>query len=267
MLVYIAIILFVVFFVLCYLTWYENDPLSVGDNKDTPRIIWAYWGQGWLEAPETCKLCMRSWAKLNPTWRLRLLDATSLRGLVDVEDLAIIERIPTIQHKADFLRVSLLKKYGGVWVDATTFCRVPLDTWLPELGDIAFVFANRLPLHRIVNIAAISIWFIASNKDGYMITRLKERLVLYWSRNRTAHVYLLPHVLFGELLVKDDTFRELFEVMPKMSSFLSGNMFSLGAPSCYTLPHFRRGQTPVYKTNWRKQLSPTVMRTFEASLL
>jgi mannosyltransferase OCH1-like enzyme len=44
---------------------------------------------------------------------------------------------------AALARLCLLRTHGGVWVDATVFCRRPLDEWLPEHAASGFfAFAN-----------------------------------------------------------------------------------------------------------------------------
>ena len=53
--------------------------------------------------------------------------------------------------ESDLLRLYLLNKYGGVWVDSTNLCRRPLDDWLPSAarqGFFAFFPDLQSPEHQ-----------------------------------------------------------------------------------------------------------------------
>ena len=51
---------------------------------------------------------------------------------------------------SEIIRIELLKTYGGLWIDATTFCNKPLDRWLPEYIDHGF-FAFELQNDRLLS--------------------------------------------------------------------------------------------------------------------
>ena len=46
-------------------------------------IIWLLWFQGWEKAPPIAHECARSWVRLNPRWRVVLLDEANLSEHVD----------------------------------------------------------------------------------------------------------------------------------------------------------------------------------------
>ena len=53
--------------------------------------------------------------------------------------------------ESDLLRLYLLNKYGGVWVDSTNLCRRPLNDWLPSAasqGFFAFFPDLQSPEHK-----------------------------------------------------------------------------------------------------------------------
>ena len=108
----------------------EDSPVSHTAN-DFPRTIWLLWHQGWENAPELVKSCLRSWQYHNPGWTIRALDAENLPAYVDLSDFSSApDEDFTLQAWSDIVRIELLHKYGGVWADAACFCRRPLDEWL-----------------------------------------------------------------------------------------------------------------------------------------
>jgi hypothetical protein len=142
-----------------------------------PKVVWFVWLQGLGEAPEIVRLCLESWRRCNPGWELRALGRADLDGLIDLS--AIPEAAlgsASFQTLSDIARVRLLAAHGGVWADATTFCRRPLDGWLwSELGGGLFAFTapgrDRL----------ISTWFLAPSPGGPLIRALDAAVVRYWS--------------------------------------------------------------------------------------
>lgn len=104
---------------------------SGNGTGDFPRTLWMLWLQGWENAPELVKRCLCSWQYHNPGWTIRLLDADTLPEWVDLSDFSAAPNEDfLVQSFSNIVRCSLVKTYGGVWVDATCFCLRPLDGWL-----------------------------------------------------------------------------------------------------------------------------------------
>jgi len=89
------------------------------------------WIQGWDSAPDLVQRCLRSWQHHNPGWTIRLLDAETFSECTDLSVfLPVAEDVFLVQSFPDLVRLCLIKTHGGVWTDATCFCRRPLDDWL-----------------------------------------------------------------------------------------------------------------------------------------
>ena len=99
------------------------------------KIIWTCWFQGRDCAPEVVRKCLQSWEDRNPEWDFRCLDADTIAKYLDLDAYVDLQRQQiTAASLSDILRLLLLHEYGGVWVDATTFCNVPLDEWIALAG-------------------------------------------------------------------------------------------------------------------------------------
>ena len=88
-----------------------------------------YWHQGWNKAPDIVKRCADTWQRHNPTWDINFLDATTLGEKVKLPVALKSMNLP-LPALSDVIRMCLLKKYGGVWADATLWCVRPLDDWI-----------------------------------------------------------------------------------------------------------------------------------------
>ena len=142
------------------------------------RTIWFLWLQGLSSAPDIIKMCLHSWRRENPDWNVVVLDETNLDQYTDIPLDAGIKSRLSANWYADLIRLDLLNKHGGVWVDATCYCIQPLDLWLtPNLHAHLFMFQNR------GDDRAFCSWFIASHRDNYLLQATYKALIQYWSEN------------------------------------------------------------------------------------
>jgi hypothetical protein len=89
-----------------------------------------------------------------------------------------------IAHKADFLRTFLVYAYGGIWVDATSFCFKPLAEWLPPLLDENGVYFPKQPSHVCDRL--IKNWLVASKSKNILIKKMLIKLSNYLFASRQA---------------------------------------------------------------------------------
>jgi mannosyltransferase OCH1-like enzyme len=92
--------------------------------KKLPKIIWIYWNKPIEDAPSIVHYAVDTWVRKNPSWDVRVLSDASVADFVDIPPHRVDRKI---QWRADLIRMALLRDYGGVWVDATTFCARPLE--------------------------------------------------------------------------------------------------------------------------------------------
>src|SRR5215831_16085772 len=112
------------------------------------KTIWMYWIKSFSKAPELVQICLGSWVKKNPGWNVVPLDDVTVDTYMNMQDVREKNPRLTIQAFADLLRVRLLRDYGGVWCDATTFCNRSLDDWLGDyIRDGVFFFKTN-DLHK-----------------------------------------------------------------------------------------------------------------------
>lgn len=83
--------------------------------EQPPKIIWTYWNNNTI--PPLVNKILRHRAKVLTTWQQIILSDATLQDYVDAPPDVINTLKP--QHKADWLRLALLKKYGGCWMDAS----------------------------------------------------------------------------------------------------------------------------------------------------
>jgi hypothetical protein len=133
-----------------------------------PRKIWTYWhySDPVTTLPKTIKMCQESWRKWNPDYEITLLTRKNYHSYVNIPEEIANNPIFNEDSKRFEALVALyaLAEHGGVWIDAATLLKEPLDNWLfPKYATLAGFYDDDSlsPLS-----AAPELWFLACNKGS-----------------------------------------------------------------------------------------------------
>ncbi|MCI9078948.1 MAG: hypothetical protein HFH68_08500 [Lachnospiraceae bacterium] len=167
-------------------------------GKDS-GIIWLLWFQGWDNAPAIVIKCSNSVKKYGRGRQIVYLDEKNYTNYVDIpEDIRIMYKDGIISdaHFSDILRLELLKKYGGLWLDATVLLTDELEDFITE-GSL---FIYRFPIIQCTRLQAgavsISNWLIYSCSNNVIIEETLRLLYIYWREEKQAINYFIMHFIF-----------------------------------------------------------------------
>jgi len=137
------------------------------------------WLQGFENAPKIVRVCLHTWKTRNPTWKVIELSEKNLPDYVDSESLSALKGLDIKRQKlANLIRMYLISRHGGVWVDSTCFCCQPLDSWLYDYMDSGFfAFRNPGPDRILAN------WFLASEKGNPLASIFYEKHKDFFLKN------------------------------------------------------------------------------------
>lgn len=97
------------------------------------NYMFVFWWQGIAEAPEIVKACIKSiqyWCLDNT---IIILDEDNYSNYVSMPSCVInafSKGEVSIAHFSDVMRFELLRKYGGIWIDATCFITHPIPQYV-----------------------------------------------------------------------------------------------------------------------------------------
>ena len=95
-----------------------------------PNVIWTFWDGG---VPPLVNDCIESWKKYNPEYEIILLNKENVEKYLPDPDLSNTKHVNEfIQRYSDYVRVHILAKYGGIWLDSSVICQKPLD-WIHDI--------------------------------------------------------------------------------------------------------------------------------------
>ena len=101
----------------------EFREYSFDTEYDQNAPVWVSWMQGYEKAPDIVKKCIDS-IKASTKHTVYIITSENLNKCADIPEY-ITEKyasgIITNAQFSDILRMSLLSKHGGIWIDATVF--------------------------------------------------------------------------------------------------------------------------------------------------
>lgn len=216
------------------------------EPPDVPARVWMYWGQGIAGAPAIVRRCHAALLAHHDPEQVMVLDDRAIDEHVDVPGW-VRDRTRGDRTKfSDVLRLELLARHGGAWLDATCLARGNVLELLPGLLAAGF-FAPRYRRTRIAS------WFMASDPGGAVIRMLRSAQVTYWRHHDRPIDYYVLHHLFEALTHTDAAVDACCDPMPMVpSSDLS--RFAREMLDPYEPRRFRQllDSAPVHKLTYRK---------------
>lgn len=183
------------------------------ERQRVPKQIFMLWDRGFehSSAENQARWAKRSWELMNPDYKIRALNlqgAENLTGRSQYIPDAIWNNC-TIQAKSDILRTLILYEHGGVWVDASLFCAVPLSSWLEDQPDL---YSNlRLDSSSVAGKKRMDLdpwitsWFLVTPPRGYTISRVFEKVVdPEGMERRFSNFYFWWHLIVAQLAWSDN---------------------------------------------------------------
>lgn len=145
------------------------------DSKsDTPnKIIWTYWNEDPL--PEFISRCTDTWRAENTGYKINIVTNENLESFVGHSEANAIKNWKyndSPQRMSDLVRLSVLQKFGGVWLDASIICYESLDWTFSEDPKKPKVYS--IPELSTPDDPLIESWFISCEPGDPFVTKWNE---------------------------------------------------------------------------------------------
>jgi len=132
----------------------------------------------------------QNWKKLNPDWEIQLFDDDLCRTFLIKEYsplyLDIFDFIPDGPIKADFWRICIIQKYGGLYVDADIEPLIPLKDYIEDDDDFVTCISVNFKKDRID--WQFNPHFILSHKNNIVLENCINRYIEYYT-NKVEYSY------------------------------------------------------------------------------
>ena len=223
------------------------------DKKEEEKSnkIWICWFQGIEKAPELVKACYNSVVKNYNDKQIIVLTEENYKQYVDIPEYILKKwekGYITFAHFSDILRIELLSKYGGLWLDSTIFTTKKSDLVFNDNIEL-FVF-KQVDLDRKNPLSIVaSSWLMYSNKNNNIINLTKKLLHEYWKNYNHIINYNLIHLFFT---LSTEVYKDEWNKVPTFNN-ISPHILQFELNDDFEEVRFNqiRGMSDFHKLNWR----------------
>jgi hypothetical protein len=202
------------------------------------KHIWTFWDKGFDAMATFQKLNLQTWKKvMGEDWNIHVLglnwnESDFVLNWIPEESLVptFWSLNPTV--KSDHIRLALLERYGGIWIDATvillrnleTECNMPWDKKDDRYQMCGFYY-EKFGLARFDFLDYFENWLIVARHGSNFLSRWRQQFSKYWSdRTESWDIrtypdyasYDLDNIGGPEYLNQHVAFRHLLESSPAL---------------------------------------------------
>jgi hypothetical protein len=182
------------------------------------------WFQGESDSslPPLNRECIKRWRELNPDWKVNVLSQRTISNYIpEFFDIVKISPWRSFAAQSDLLRLLLLEKYGGVWVDASAYPMIPLSDFYDKIvnntGFFTYRFFPRRVSFKVGHRETVS-WFICVDKPNhYIIEKWKTKFITEFKNNKHWK-YFTFHETLTDLYGEDRRVKYIIENMIQISA-------------------------------------------------
>ncbi len=218
------------------------------EPTSSKQKIWFCWLQGFDHAPELVKACCMSLRRNLPDAVVVIIDNNNYKQYVTLPEY-IIKKYDKgiIPHPmfSDLLRLELLLKHGGTWIDASVLCTSNLH-WQAIQASELFVFRY----FRNGKVVGMANWFIHAKAGNPLLHMVRDMLHAYWHEYNCVVEYYIFHLFFSEAAKR---YPEFMHSMPRGNAFANiqlGNRLAMDYDDAWWKQH--TSQVSFHKLNYRK---------------
>ena len=244
---------------------YYQDNTSTIAKKDF--CVFIFWYQGVDKMPIIIKKCYESILANFPSENVILLTKYNLHEYITIPQIIkdkLDNKKMTITSFSDFLRVSLLYEYGGIWIDTTVFLSNKLNDSILSLSFITLPHSNNANEFKYLyqGTKGWSSYFLGSNiKHHPLFLFIKKSYLEYFSNTDKIIDYFFTDYLISIFLsIKFDFKYEIDKIdlngndsylladkMNKISTKNSFNSYEILLTTCSI-------HKLTYKRNWKEKI-------------
>lgn len=224
--------------------------------ESVPKIIWFSWLQGIDNAPEIVKACLTSQRKHLVGYEFRIFDLDNYRQWVELPETVVRKyregKIPQASF-SDLLRLSVLRKYGGVWMDASVYCSGFGNENLQQRWNR--IMTSELTVFRYFERGSkipvgLSTWFFAAVPNQIVVSTVLDMLLAYWNDFDCLVDYYIIHLFLGLALSEFPQFMARMPYENSNHSLLLGDALS----RTYSQEAWQElvDHVAIHKLNYRK---------------
>jgi mannosyltransferase OCH1-like enzyme len=194
-----------------YALSFPRENLTVNATNPYPDKIWTMWLQGLDNAPEIIQKCMANIQKHYGD-EVIIITNENMSHFLDIPHFMIEKNkkgIISNTHYSDIVRFLLIEKYGGLWLDSTTF----LLGNIPDYIRYADVFFYKVANDKIMG----SINVMAAKPHHPIICKTISLMLEYWKNENRTISYSITMMLLAMAIHSSQEMESIWNSVPSVN--------------------------------------------------
>nr|WP_262918831.1 capsular polysaccharide synthesis protein [Bacteroides sp. ET71] len=166
-------------------------------EEDSP--VWFCWWQGEETMPDVAKACLNSIKMHADRHPVIVITEANHGDYVDLPDYIrtkVKQGKISLTHLSDILRMALLAKHGGIWIDSTVL--IPCKHFNSFIRpDRKFWTCHHVPIYHNISRGGWVGFFVACGRNNLLPSFMNDFFLLYWKTQTKLIVYLLIDYAFA----------------------------------------------------------------------
>ena len=190
---------------------------SQPDNSDYSCIpVWTMWLQGESNTPEIVRVCLNSTRNHCGLHPFRLITRDNLGEYISLPGYVfdkLNDGSMKTAHFSDIVRMSLLAKYGGLWLDATIFTSSNISENI--FAHDYYTIRHKTNIHdRNVALQRWTTYLQAAHKNNVLCSFVQDIMLEYWRTHTTFIDYVMTDYFIALAYEDLPLCRELLDAVP-----------------------------------------------------
>lgn len=200
-----------------YYSEVEGEKKKNEVNKEYKNCIWTAWLQGEENAPEVIQLTLASIRHNANGHKVIVLTEGTINKYIDIPQ-EIQEKhknkIIGYAHYADIVRMMILARYGGIWLDATMLLNYPIN----EKAFLQPFYSVRFKPYRssFVSEQRWILGVIGGDRESEFLPQISSMLTKYWLEHDICIDYLVFDYMITILYNHKESFRLIINELSRM---------------------------------------------------
>lgn len=196
-----------------YLLRLQNEKLTFNDTQ--VKIVWVMWWQGFDKAPDIIKGCQKQLQKYCHNYKIIQLTKDNYKQYAHIPDY-ILKKAEngniSLTNLSDVIRMDLLARHGGLWIDSTVLLTHRLDA---DILDYPFYsIKGKMINNNSVSKYQFCTFFMYSKQNNSYFNFIRDFLFDYWKDHDTTIHYLLIDYIMVLATMYNEDYKKMLNDIP-----------------------------------------------------
>lgn len=239
----------------------SNYELAGDQNKSVPvnKVIWTGWLQGEKHLPEVTNYCLKSIRAHSNNHPVILITLNNLKKYLPNFPDFILEKYTDRKmlsaHLMDIIRIMLIRRYGGIWIDPTVLVTRDFSNKSFNLCFYSYR-GNPSPWGSNPSESKWCTFLMGGKKDSTFYKRIEIGLLSYWKSSDVTIDYFLLDYLMKWIYLNDSEIQINVDSIKQSKGTVFDLVDVLG--NKYSEKEFTKyeqllNEEPIYKLTYKRE--------------